>query len=120
MSDRLAARDDCFNPEPQDSLTDRMNAALNSSGQGFLLSLCPETTYRITAPINFAFPDQEISTKGYPTDDSRAMITVTGQIFNGTGQSVAIQGTCQTCSNVKLRNVQVYQTFWLLDLDENC
>ncbi|KAL5487999.1 hypothetical protein ACEPAI_6107 [Sanghuangporus weigelae] len=106
-SSRLAARDDCFDAEPQDTLTDRMNIALNSSGQGYLLSLCPDTEYKITAPINFAFPDQEISTSGYPTDDSRAMITVSGPVSNGTGHTTAIQGNCGTCGDVRLRNVQI-------------
>ncbi|EJD01389.1 uncharacterized protein FOMMEDRAFT_126269 [Fomitiporia mediterranea MF3/22] len=106
-SAKLSARDDCFNPDPQDTLTDRMNIALNSSGQGFVLSLCPNTEYKIFAPINFAAPSQEISTKGYPTDDSRAMITVAGPISNGTGHSTAIQGGCKTCNNIKLRNIQI-------------
>ena len=100
-------RDDCFSKDPEDTLTDRMNNALSSGGDGYILSLCPNTEYKTTAPINFAFSNREISTQGYPTDDSRAMIIVNGAINNGTGHTTAIQGTCSTCNNIKLRNVQV-------------
>ena len=107
MTLRLVARDGCFEVEPEDTLTDRMNLALNSSGEDFVLSLCRNTEYKITAPIFFAFPGQEISTEGYPTDDSRATIIVSGPVSNGTGHTIAIQGTCDTCSNTKIRNIQV-------------
>lgn len=83
-----------------------MNLALNSSGAGFILSLCPSTTYVILAPIKFAAPNQEISTVGYPTGDERATLVVFGPVFNGTGHSTAVDGTCTNCDGVKLRNVQ--------------
>ncbi|THH11505.1 hypothetical protein EW145_g634 [Phellinidium pouzarii] len=102
----LPRDNNCFNPDPQNTLTDRMNSALNSSGNGFILSLCPNTNYNLVAPLLFAFPDQEISTKGYPTDDSRAMLVVNGAISNNTGQTTAVDGSCSTCSGVKLRNIQ--------------
>ncbi|KIK53276.1 hypothetical protein GYMLUDRAFT_49452 [Collybiopsis luxurians FD-317 M1] len=97
----------CFAAEPTNTLTDRLNQALNSSGAGYTLSLCPSTNYPITAPIQFAAPNQEISTQGYPTDDSRALIVVTGSINNGSGQTTAVDGTCNQCSGVKLRNIQI-------------
>jgi len=101
----------CFAAEPTDTLTDRLNLALNSSTDGYVLSLCPNTEYPITAPILFAFPDQEISTEGYPTDDSRALIIVSGALAkDGSGQTTAIDGTCGSggnCDGVKLRNVQI-------------
>src|SRR5271170_6474026 len=31
----------CISAEPADTVTDRLNLALNSSGPGFILSLCP-------------------------------------------------------------------------------
>ncbi|KAJ3831913.1 hypothetical protein F5878DRAFT_41917 [Lentinula raphanica] len=97
----------CFAADPINTLTDRMNVALNSSGQGYILSLCPNTEYPIQAPILFAASNQEISTQGYPTDDSRALIIVNGTVFNGTGQTTAIDGTCTQCDGVRLRNVQI-------------
>ncbi|KAI5123415.1 hypothetical protein M0805_006120 [Coniferiporia weirii] len=103
----LPRSSDCFDPDPQNTLTDRMNVALNSSNSGYVLSLCPNTEYRIEAPIAFTFPNQEISTQGYPTDDSRATLVVNGTIVNGTGQSTAIDGTCSNCNGVILRNIQI-------------
>lgn len=61
----------------------------------------------------FAFPDQEISTEGYPTDDSRATILINGALADdGSGQTTAVDGTCVasapgSCNGVKLRNVQI-------------
>lgn len=87
----------CVDPNPQNTLTDRMNIALNSSGPGFILSLCQGTDYYIEAPINFAAHDQEISTEGYPTEeedgtDLRATLVVSGPVANGVGHTTAIQG----------------------------
>lgn len=106
-SKQILRRDDCFSKDPEDTITDRMNNALSSGGDGFILSLCPNTEYRTTASINFASPNQEISTQGYPTDSSRAMIIVNGTVTNGTGHTTAIQGNCATCNNIKLRNIQI-------------
>ena len=89
-----------------------MNIALNSSGDGYILSLCQDTDYLIEAPINFAFPNQEISTVGYPTGPERATLVVNGPVFNGTGHTTAIQGTCDTCSGVRIRNIQVRSQFY--------
>ncbi|KZV76020.1 hypothetical protein PENSPDRAFT_646571 [Peniophora sp. CONT] len=110
---RLRRQDDssaCVSPDPANTLTDRMNIALNSSGAGYVLSLCQNTQYPIEAPINFAFPDQEISTVGYPTGDERATLVVNGPVFNGTGHTTAIQGTCPTCSGIRIRNIQINGT----------
>lgn len=63
----------------------------------------------IQAPILFAAPNQEISTVGYPTDNSRATLVVNGPVFNGTGHTTAIDGTCANCSGIILRNIQVRQ-----------
>ena len=60
----------------------------------------------IQAPILFAAPDQEISTLGYPTDDSRAILVVSGPVTNSQSHTTAVDGTCPNCSGVKLRNIQ--------------
>ncbi|KAI0068544.1 hypothetical protein BV25DRAFT_1792614 [Artomyces pyxidatus] len=109
FSSTLHRRDNssCMLPDPDNTLTDRMNIALNSSGPGYVLQLCQNTQYPIVAPILFAFPDQEISTEGYPTGDERATLIVNGPVANGQGHTTAIDGTCGTCSGVKLRNIQI-------------
>ncbi|KDQ64203.1 hypothetical protein JAAARDRAFT_27830 [Jaapia argillacea MUCL 33604] len=106
----LEARDTCISPDPDNTLTDRMNIALNSSGPGYILSLCPGKQYIITAPILFAAPQQEISTQGYPTDDQRATLVVMGPVANGAGHTTAVDGTCANCTGVKLRNIQINGT----------
>ncbi|KAI0053713.1 hypothetical protein FA95DRAFT_1508275 [Auriscalpium vulgare] len=105
-------RDDtsCVDPNPQNTLTDRMNNALSSSGPGYVLQLCQNTQYFIEAPILFAAPDQEISTVGYPTGDERGMLVVSGPVANGQGHTTAVDGTCGTCGGVKLRNIQINGT----------
>ena len=72
-----------------------------------MLRLCPNAQYLIQAPILFAAPNQEISTVGYPTDDSRATLVVSGPVSNGQGHTTAIDGTCANCSGIVLRNIQV-------------
>lgn len=106
---RLPSRDtdDCILPDPANTITDRLNLALNSSGPGYVLTLCPRAQYLILAPILFAAPDQEISTLGYPTGDDRATLVVNGVVANGQGHTTAVDGTCANCDGVKLRNVQV-------------
>lgn len=104
----------CQDPNPQDTVTDRLNTLLNSSGPGYVLTLCPSQQYLIQAPLLFAAPNQEISTAGYPTGDSRAMLVVNGPVSNGTGHTTAVDGSCATCSGVILRNVQVRTTITAL------
>jgi hypothetical protein len=98
---------DCQNPNPADTLTDRLNTILNSSGPGYVLRLCPNQQYFINAPLLFASPGQEISTAGYPTGDDRAILVVNGPVSNGTGHTTAVDATCPTCSGAILRNIQV-------------
>ncbi|KAJ3012524.1 hypothetical protein NUW54_g1844 [Trametes sanguinea] len=81
----LHARDDCEPADPLNTLTDRLNTLLNSSGPGYILPLCPSVQYFIQAPILFAAQDQEISTVGYPTGDERATLVVAGPVANGQG-----------------------------------
>jgi hypothetical protein len=96
----------CISPTPVNTVTDRLNRALQSSGTGFILSLCPSAQYMIQAPIVFTAPNQEISTLGYPTGDSRATLVVSGPVPNGQGHTTAVDGTCGNCTRVKLRNIQ--------------
>ncbi|KAH9482304.1 hypothetical protein JR316_0004402 [Psilocybe cubensis] len=106
---QLAERADenCEPADPANTVTDRLNTLLQNSGDGYVLSLCPSQTYMIQAPILFAHPNQEISTLGYPRDNTRAVISVAGPVMNGQGHTTAVDGTCSTCSGVKLRNVQI-------------
>ena len=97
----------CINPNPANNITQRLNSALSSSGTGFILHLCANTQYMITAPILFAAPNQEISTEGYPTDSSRATVVVSGSVSNGKGHTTAVDGTCSNCFGITLRNIQV-------------
>ncbi|KAI0650454.1 hypothetical protein C8Q79DRAFT_998300 [Trametes meyenii] len=103
-------RADCEPADPLNTLTDRLNTLLNSSGAGYVLPLCPNVQYFIQAPILFAAQDQEISTVGYPTGDDRATLVVSGPVSNGQGHTTAVDGTCQNCSGVKLRNIQINGT----------
>lgn len=106
----IQARADCEPRDPLNTLTDRLNTLLNSSGPGYTLPLCPDTQYFIEAPILFAAPNQEISTVGYPTGDDRAILVVNGPVALGQGHTTAIDGTCGNCSGVILRNIQINGT----------
>lgn len=110
MMDVPRAASNCEPADPSNTLTDRLNTLLNSSGSGYVLSLCPSTQYLLQAPILFHSPNQEISTLGHPTDDTRAVLVVNGPVANGTGQTTAIDGTCANCDGVILRNVQINGT----------
>ncbi|KAJ7194593.1 pectin lyase fold/virulence factor [Mycena pura] len=103
----LSRRDNCVDPDPANTVTDRINTLLNSSGPGYVLTLCPNREYVLQSPILFAAPDQEISTLGYPTDGSRATLTVNGPVANGVGHTTAVDGTCSDCSGITLRHVQI-------------
>jgi hypothetical protein len=97
-----------------------LNNLLKTSGKGYALQLCPKETYHIQAPIVFASPNQEISTAGYPTGDDRATLLVSGPVFpNRTGHTTAVDGTCATCSNLILRNIQVCGNIWMRAFHSN-
>lgn len=92
----------CVEPEPAETVADRINALLRSSGPGYALKLCASKHYYIQSPLVFAAADQEISTEGYPLGDQRATIVVSGP-----GQTTAVDGTRPGCSGAMLRNIQV-------------
>jgi hypothetical protein len=96
----------CEPADPANTVTDRLNTLLANGGEGFVLSLCPSAQYLVTAPVLFAAPGQEISTLGYPTDDTRATLVVNGPVQDGSGHTTAVDGTCASCNGVKLRNIQ--------------
>jgi len=98
---------DCEPADPANTVTDRLNNLLKKGGDGYVLRLCPNQRYLIQAPILFAHNNQEISAVGYPTDDSRAVLSVSGPVNNGEGHTTAVDGTCGSCIGVKLRYVQV-------------
>ncbi|KAJ6536710.1 hypothetical protein DFH09DRAFT_1178561 [Mycena vulgaris] len=105
--DLVRRDDDCVNPDPANTVADRINTLLNSSGPGYVLSLCPGREYILQSPVLFAAPNQEISTQGYPTDASRATLVVNGPVANGAGHTNAVDGTCANCSGIVLRNIQI-------------
>ncbi|KAF7302260.1 Poly polymerase pla1 [Mycena indigotica] len=107
-SSRLSTRQsECVDPDPANTVADRINTLLNSSGPGYVLSLCPDREYVLQSPIFFAARNQEISTQGYPLGGSRALLTVNGPVANGTGHTTAVDGTCNDCGGITLRNVQI-------------
>ncbi|WP_167837784.1 right-handed parallel beta-helix repeat-containing protein [Nocardia altamirensis] len=75
-----------------------INAAL--VGTGAKAVLCPNAVFTLAAPITFTAPSQEVSTQGYPTDRTRAVLLV-----SGSNQTSAVNGVGQ--SGAVLRNVQV-------------
>lgn len=97
----------CEPADPANTVTERLNRALQDGGPGYTLRLCPDEEYILQAPILFAHPDQEISTSGYPRGNERAMLIVGGPVVNGEGHTVAVDGTCNNCDGVKLRNIQI-------------
>ncbi|KAH8898712.1 hypothetical protein GQ53DRAFT_836782 [Thozetella sp. PMI_491] len=80
---------------------DAINKLLQQGGANTIVSLCPGATIPITDEIVFTAPGQEISTQGYPTDDSRATII----IQPGNNVSTAIRGNWQNL--VRVLNVQI-------------
>lgn len=75
-----------------------INAALVGSGAKAVL--CPNAVFALAAPVAFTAPGQEVSTQGYPTDQTRAVL-----IVSGGNQTSAVNGVGE--SDIVLRNVQV-------------
>ncbi|ORY25919.1 hypothetical protein BCR39DRAFT_542550 [Naematelia encephala] len=82
--------------------TDGLQSLLTAGGANYTLQLCAGKVYNLSLPLNFTATEQEISTEGYPTDDTRATLLVGG--FNVTS---AIQATDQGRDGCKLRNIQI-------------
>ncbi|KIY52617.1 hypothetical protein FISHEDRAFT_25752, partial [Fistulina hepatica ATCC 64428] len=101
----------CEPADPADTVTDRLNTLLKSSGEGYTLTLCQGEQYILQAPLYFTAPNQEIMTEGYPTGDERAILVVDGPVYsNGTGHTTAIIGTDKNCGGAKVRSIQINGT----------
>jgi hypothetical protein len=48
----------------------------SGGGPGKKVKICPGTTLKLSGPIIFTGKDQELSTEGYPKDDSRAKLVL--------------------------------------------
>ncbi|KAG8712605.1 hypothetical protein FRC08_014320 [Ceratobasidium sp. 394] len=108
LSSRQTTSTSCVSATPTQGLTERMNALLQNGGENYKLSLCPSTIYPLTAPLVFTNKNQEISTFGYPVDESRATLLVNGSTADGgSGHTVAVQGGCDSCEGIKIRNIQI-------------
>lgn len=53
---------------------DDINSAL--VGVGAVAVLCPQAVFKLTSPVEFTAPGQQLYTSGSPTDDSRALLHV--------------------------------------------
>jgi len=110
LSSRQQTTPSCVPATASESLdlTQKLNGLLQNGGENYTLSLCPNTTYPLTAPLVFTNKNQEISTAGYPLDDARAVLLVNGSTAaDGTGHTVAIQGGCGLCAGIKIKNIQI-------------
>ncbi|CAE6487319.1 unnamed protein product [Rhizoctonia solani] len=107
LASRQQANATCTSATPTDGLTERLQTLLTNGGENYILSLCPNTTYDITAPLEFTNKFQEISTLGYPIDDRRAILRISGSTAAEGGHTVAIGGGCNLCEGIKIRNIQI-------------
>jgi len=79
-----------------------INQGLSSGGKGTLIQLCPSAVITISDAIVFTDENQEISTEGYPTGDTRAIIQLDTK---GGSATTLIQGGGN--SYVRVLNVQI-------------
>ncbi|KAI5474303.1 hypothetical protein MNV49_003642 [Pseudohyphozyma bogoriensis] len=80
----------------------QISALFYYGGAGTVVSLCPGAQISLNQTIQLFYANQELSTQGYPTDDTRALLTVASSAM-----SVAIYGSCGNCDNIVIRNIQV-------------
>lgn len=78
-----------------------INNAFSSGGAGTVVQLCVNALLSITDSVKFTAANQEISTEGYPTGNTRATL----RIAKGSSVSTLISGAGY--DGVKVRNVQV-------------
>jgi hypothetical protein len=78
-----------------------INNALSAGGQGAIVQLCAGVTLELTGSISFTADNQEISTQGYPTGSTRAIL----QIATGTQFSTLISGAGK--NGIRILNIQV-------------
>lgn len=80
----------------------QINSLFSAGGPNTTVQLCPGSVLTIIEPITFTAANQELSTKGYPTDGSRALIRVLGPT-----QTTAIAAYCDACNGARILNIQV-------------
>ena len=78
-----------------------VNNAFSAGGSGTIVQLCPGTILLISDTITFTADNQEISTQGYPTDNTRATI----KIAAGNTASTLISGTGY--NGIRILNIQL-------------
>ncbi|KAL7928398.1 hypothetical protein V8C35DRAFT_333016 [Trichoderma chlorosporum] len=79
-----------------------INNALAAGGQGAIVQLCPNTVITVHNTVVFTAPNQELSTQGYPTDGSRAIIRL-----QTTDQSISAVVRGGSISGLRLKNIQI-------------
>ena len=111
----LYSRAGCEPADPVNTVTQRLNNLLTAGGEGYTLSLCPNQNYPITAALQFTAANQEINTEGLPTDNSRAILTISGPSLqpNQPNHTTAVEGQCAACNGVKLRHIQVFHVLFI-------
>ena len=78
-----------------------INSALSAGKAGAIVQLCANAVIQVSGQITFTAENQEISTRGYPTDSSRATI----QIAPGNSASTIIGGG--SFSGIRIQNIQI-------------
>ncbi|MDX6207096.1 MAG: hypothetical protein QOF39_3153, partial [Frankiales bacterium] len=79
-----------------------IQAALNATGAQAVL--CPGAVFQLGATVRFTAPNQAILTQGLPTDNTRAVLRLTGSgvtgAINGGGQNGVIVENVQVDGNI--------------------
>jgi hypothetical protein len=78
-----------------------INSLFQSGGAGTVVQLCASTVLSVSDAITFTADNQELSTSGYPTDDTRGTI----QAAANSNASTLITG--YGFGGLKLTNIQV-------------
>lgn len=77
-----------------------INNLFSSGGAGTVVQICAGTTISVTGTITFTADNQELSTSGYPTDDTRAII----QPASGSSVSMLLSG--YGFDGLRVKNIQ--------------
>lgn len=91
----LASYATSLDPGPTRSLTFCSLLLDVEGGPGTRVSLCPGTTFQLTGPVVFTAKDQELSTQGYPTDETRAKLLPMGKTI--TAVQCVVQSRRPSC-----------------------
>lgn len=77
-----------------------INNLFSSGGAGAVVQICAGTTISVTGTTTFTANNQELSTSGYPTDDTRAII----QPASGSNVSMLLSG--YGFDGLRVKNIQ--------------